>query len=106
MSVHFNRSWLAGVIACVACSAAVIAAVGQVAPAAGKPVQAGSTNAAAGHSVAADAGEKVFMANCSRCHVPPMTLGPRVTGAVIQHMRVRARLSTKDQQLLLKYLAP
>jgi len=106
MSIHFHRSWLAGLIACVACSAAVIAAVGQVAPAAGGPAHSGSSSAAAGHGAAADAGEKVFMANCARCHTPPMTLSPRVTGAVMQHMRVRARLSTKDQQLLLKYLAP
>jgi hypothetical protein len=35
-----------------------------------------------------------------------MTLNARVTGTVLQHMRVRARLSRKDEQLLLKYLAP
>jgi cytochrome c5 len=51
-------------------------------------------------------GEQVFMRNCSRCHVPPMSLSPRITGTVIMHMRVRARLSREDQQLLLKYLAP
>lgn len=52
------------------------------------------------------AGERVFMDNCSRCHVPPMSISPRITGTVIMHMRVRARLSRQDQQLLLKYLAP
>ena len=52
------------------------------------------------------AGEKVFMANCSRCHTPPMALSPRVTGTIVAHMRVRARLSRKDEQLLLNYLAP
>ena len=51
-------------------------------------------------------GEQVFMANCSRCHVPPMRLQPRITGTVIMHMRVRARLSREDETLLLKYLAP
>ena len=51
-------------------------------------------------------GEEVFMANCSRCHIPPMSLSPRITGTVIMHMRVRARLSREDEQLLLKYLAP
>lgn len=51
-------------------------------------------------------GEQVFMANCSRCHVPPMSLSPRITGTVIMHMRVRARLSREDELLLLKYLAP
>ena len=51
-------------------------------------------------------GERVFMANCSRCHTPPMSLSPRITGTVLMHMRVRARLSKQDEQLLLKYLAP
>jgi cytochrome c5 len=51
-------------------------------------------------------GEQVFMENCSRCHMPPMSISPRITGTVIMHMRVRARLSREDQQLLLKYLAP
>lgn len=55
---------------------------------------------------AAKTGEQVFMTNCSRCHVPPMSLPPRITGTVIMHMRVRARLSRDDEKLLLKYLAP
>ena len=53
-----------------------------------------------------DAGEEVFMANCARCHMPPMSIPQRVTGTVIMHMRVRARLSRQDEQLLLKYMAP
>lgn len=51
-------------------------------------------------------GEQVFIRNCSRCHQPPMSISPRITGTVIMHMRVRARLSREDQKLLLKYLAP
>jgi cytochrome c5 len=51
-------------------------------------------------------GEQVFMTNCSRCHVPPMSLSPRITETVLMHMRVRARLSQEDETLLLKYLAP
>jgi cytochrome c5 len=51
-------------------------------------------------------GEQVFMTNCSRCHLPPMSLSPRITGTVLMHMRVRARLSREDEKLLLKYLAP
>jgi cytochrome c5 len=54
----------------------------------------------------ADPGERVFSENCSRCHAAPMTLSPRITGTVIMHMRSRARLSQRDQQLLLKFLAP
>jgi cytochrome c5 len=51
-------------------------------------------------------GDRVFQENCSRCHQPPMAISPRMTGAVIMHMRVRARLSRKDEQLLLRFLAP
>lgn len=51
-------------------------------------------------------GERVFMENCSRCHVPPMSITPQTTGTVIMHMRTRARLSRRDEQLLLKYMAP
>jgi cytochrome c5 len=53
-----------------------------------------------------DAGEQVFEANCARCHTPPMSISPRVTGTVIMHMRMRARLSRHDEELLLKYMAP
>jgi len=51
-------------------------------------------------------GEQVFNDNCARCHMPPMVIGPRITGTIIMHMRTRARLSQKDQERLLKYLAP
>ncbi len=51
-------------------------------------------------------GEQVFMQNCSRCHKPPMTISPRITGTVVMHMRVRAKLSREDEQALLRYLAP
>jgi len=54
----------------------------------------------------ADAGARVFAANCSRCHQPPMSLSPRTTGTVIMHMRTRARLSREDEKLLLKFMAP
>ena len=51
-------------------------------------------------------GEEVFQQNCSRCHKPPMSIAPRITGTVIMHMRVRAKLSKQDEQALLRYLAP
>jgi hypothetical protein len=51
-------------------------------------------------------GEEVFQANCGRCHRPPMTISQRATGTIIMHMRVRARLSRQDEELLLKYMAP
>ena len=81
-------------------AAALGAASGQVPPAADKQSQQKTT------VPPTPEGEKVFNANCARCHTPPMTLSPRVTGTVLTHMRVRARLSRKDEKLLLQYLAP
>jgi len=57
-------------------------------------------------SVQVQAGERVFAANCSRCHQAPMSLSPRITGTVIMHMRTRARLSREDEKLLLNFLSP
>ena len=51
-------------------------------------------------------GEEVFRVHCARCHMPPMSLSPRTTGTVVLHMRTRARLSRRDEKLLLNYLAP
>jgi cytochrome c5 len=53
-----------------------------------------------------DRGERAFNANCSRCHQPPETLNPRITGTVIRHMRVRANLSAQDEQDILRFLNP
>lgn len=58
------------------------------------------------NAVQADRGEQVFTTNCARCHTPPGGLAPRITGTVIMHMRVRARLSREDEQALLRFLAP
>jgi len=65
-----------------------------------QPSQAGTSSAQI------HAGERVFAANCSRCHAAPMSLSPRITGTVIMHMRTRARLSREDEKLLLRFLAP
>ena len=48
-------------------------------------------------------GDQIFAARCGRCHQPPMSLSSRATGMVTMH--VRARLSSIDNRLLLKYLA-
>jgi cytochrome c5 len=53
-----------------------------------------------------DPGEKAFQANCSRCHSAPEQISPRIAGTVVRHMRVRASLSAKDAQAILRYLAP
>jgi hypothetical protein len=51
-------------------------------------------------------GERLFAQNCSRCHMPPMSIAPRVTGTILMHMRTRARLSHEDEQALLQFMAP
>lgn len=51
-------------------------------------------------------GDEIFNTHCGRCHTPPMSISPRITGTVIMHMRARARLSREDEILLLKYMAP
>lgn len=100
MSFRMHNVWLAVVVGTGVCSLAMLAAAGQAAPAA-----TGAPQGRTASSASSD-GEQIFATNCARCHTPPMTLGPRVTGAVIEHMRVRARLSRKEEQQLLKYLAP
>jgi cytochrome c5 len=57
-------------------------------------------------TTSSDPGERVFTTNCARCHNPPMALPPRITGTVLMHMRVRARLSREDEKLLLHFMAP
>lgn len=51
-------------------------------------------------------GEIRFEAHCGRCHLPPEDLSPREAKAVIRQMRVRAMLSSEDERLILKYIAP
>jgi cytochrome c5 len=100
MNDQVRKRWLLALVASGLCFASFVAATGQAVPAATGPAH--GQNAAS----AADPGEKVFAANCARCHTPPMTMSPRVTGTIVIHMRTRARLSRKDEKLLLQYLAP
>jgi cytochrome c5 len=51
-------------------------------------------------------GEKLFRANCGRCHNPPESISPREARAVVRHMRVRATLTDEDERLIVKFLAP
>jgi cytochrome c5 len=66
----------------------------------------GQASSPAPEKTAPKTGEQIFMENCSRCHKPPMSIPPRITGTVVMHMRVRAKLSRQDEQALLRYLAP
>jgi cytochrome c5 len=48
-------------------------------------------------------GDTIFRQNCARCHNAPESFSPRVTTAVVRHMRVRANLSEEDARALLKF---
>jgi mono/diheme cytochrome c family protein len=61
---------------------------------------------AAADTVPPDAGERVFEQNCSRCHNAPQGFSPQISGTIVHHMRVRASLSQKDAQALLRFLNP
>jgi mono/diheme cytochrome c family protein len=52
------------------------------------------------------AGELVFQQNCSRCHNAPQGFSPRISGTIVRHMRVRASLSKKDEEALLRFFNP
>lgn len=49
-------------------------------------------------------GQQVFEQNCSRCHNPPRSFPPQITGTILRHMRVRASLSAADERALLRFL--
>lgn len=51
-------------------------------------------------------GDTVFRQNCARCHNAPDAFSPRITTAVVRHMRVRANLSEEDARALLKFFNP
>src|SRR5580698_1736296 len=75
-------------------------------PASATPAPAPATPATSAVHAAQDPGDRAYQANCARCHSAPEELSPRVSPAVVMHMRVRANLSAEDQKLILKYLAP
>jgi hypothetical protein len=54
----------------------------------------------------ASEGAKKFEENCSRCHNAPEGFSPRISGTIVRHMRVRASLSKKDSEAILKFLNP
>ncbi len=100
MNDQVRKRWILAFAALGLCLATLVAVPGETAPAATEPVHPHKA------ASAVDPGETIFADNCARCHTPPMTLNPRVTGTILLHMRVRARLSRKEEKLLLQYLAP
>ena len=51
-------------------------------------------------------GERVFQQNCARCHKAPDGFSPRIAGAITRHMRVRASLSKRDEEAVLRFFNP
>jgi mono/diheme cytochrome c family protein len=51
-------------------------------------------------------GERVFKQNCGRCHNPPQSFPPQISGSILRHMRVRAALSASDEKALLRFMNP
>lgn len=51
-------------------------------------------------------GERVFKQNCFRCHAEPEGFSPSIAGTIVRHMRVRASLSQREEEQLLKFLNP
>jgi mono/diheme cytochrome c family protein len=51
-------------------------------------------------------GERKFTQNCGRCHMPPESFSPHISGTIVLHMRVRASLSKKDEEDILRFLNP
>lgn len=62
--------------------------------------------AAPGAKAPEDEGQVVFDQNCSRCHAAPEGFSQSISGTIVRHMRVRASLSQKQEQELLRYLNP
>jgi cytochrome c5 len=94
-------------MACVfVLSVSSIGGLASLAAQASKPAGQDKPPASSQPKEAAKTGEQVFLANCGRCHRPPMSIPQSVTGTVIMHMRTRARLSRQDEELLLRYMAP
>jgi cytochrome c5 len=107
MTRSFRFFKFAALSACLA-HALCMSVLAQTAPAPAKTAAPATAASAASAKQQADQdhAEHVFQANCSRCHNPPDSLNPRVTGTIIRHMRVRANLSAADEQAILRFLNP
>jgi mono/diheme cytochrome c family protein len=91
---------------CLVLASAQAPAPARSGAAAATKTQSGPARPAARGASTANAGELKFRQNCSRCHNAPQELSSRISGTVVQHMRVRASLSEADAQAILHYLAP
>ncbi len=48
--------------------------------------------------------DQAYKNNCLRCHAAVRTYSPRMTAAILMHMRVRANMTAEDTQAILQYL--
>jgi cytochrome c5 len=102
-----KRSTLYYLILLVAVIIAIGAAVGVQGATTDQPAKPGpSATPSKSHQDQEDRGEAIFMTNCVRCHMPPSSIPPRITGTIVMHMRTRAKLSAADEKALLHFLAP
>jgi cytochrome c5 len=85
-----------------------LAAQQSPAPSRGKQADTHATRSAspAGPAISSEEGQRVFDRNCSRCHTAPDSFSPRITGTVVRHMRVRASLTAREEQELLRFFNP
>lgn len=51
-------------------------------------------------------GEHIFQQRCSNCHNAPEGFSQRISGTIVRHMRVRASLSKREEEELLRFLNP
>jgi len=51
-------------------------------------------------------GEQIFHRRCANCHNAPEGFSPRISGTVVRHMRVRASLSKREEDALLRFFNP
>jgi cytochrome c5 len=94
MRQRYLRAWIFTSVLYVACAAAILEAQTKKVP---KPTSTTTSQ---------DEGQRLFEANCSRCHAAPEGFSPRIAGTVVRHMRVRANLSHDDEQRLLRFFNP
>jgi cytochrome c5 len=65
--------------------------------------------ASASHAVQDDTmrleGERMYHANCGRCHAAPPKFAPRMAATIVRHMRVRATITDQEMHVILRYLS-
>ena len=88
------------------CSVLVFCTLARAQQKQAKPQVAAATHTEVNAASQSAEGEKLFRANCGRCHNPPESLSPREVRAVVRHMRVRAVLTDEQERLIVKFLAP